>query len=285
MRLLCLNPGLRLGAPAEAAAAPACAGTRDTVLVSGPPPDEPDLSDLLGGIQAVTLSDEEARRRGTRKTILERKAPPRFDILVEIQNRNRLAVYHDIARVVERFLAGVPLRPEIRVREADGRVEIHPAAERREAGENGEPVWSSEDEEPAGSRHRLCRRVRIYPIGISRTRLEKAIRELSMPARLADQPLHADLILSLKAHRKKEPKELQQVLSQGVEFHTIRSNTLAQIRSFLAERFPTRDAAELRQDALETALLQAEDAVVRVQRSGQAVELAPQNSYLRRLQH
>ncbi|GAB4248532.1 MAG: AAA family ATPase [Acidobacteriota bacterium] len=245
----------------------------------------PTLSDLVGGIQAVTLSDEEARRRGTQKTILERKAPPTFDILVEIQSRNRLAVYHDIARVVDRFLAGAPLRPEIRVREADGRVEIHPPAAKREENGDGEPPCPSEEEEPAGGRRRLRRPVRIYPIGISRTRLEKAIRELGVPVRLADQPLHADLILSLKAHRKKEPKKLQQVLNQGVEFHTIRSNTLAQIRSFLAERFPTRDAAELRQDALETALLQAEDAVVRVQRSGQAVELAPQNSYLRRLQH
>ncbi|MCZ6877824.1 MAG: AAA family ATPase, partial [Acidobacteria bacterium] len=63
----------------------------------------PTLSDLLGGIQAVTLSDEEARRRGTQKTVLERKAPPTFDNLVEIQHRDRLAIYHDSAGVVDRF--------------------------------------------------------------------------------------------------------------------------------------------------------------------------------------
>ena len=56
----------------------------------------PTLSDLVGGIQAVTLSDEEARRRGTQETVLERKAPPTFDTLVEIQSRDQLAVYPDI---------------------------------------------------------------------------------------------------------------------------------------------------------------------------------------------
>src|SRR5918999_1730585 len=55
----------------------------------------PTLSDLIGGIQAVTLGDEEARRRGTQKTVLERKAPPTFDVLVEIQSRERVTVYRD----------------------------------------------------------------------------------------------------------------------------------------------------------------------------------------------
>ena len=80
----------------------------------------PTLSDLVGGIQAVTLSDEEARRRGTQKTVLERKAPPTFDVLIEIQDKDRLAVHHDVAEVVDRFLRDVPPRPELRVRTADG---------------------------------------------------------------------------------------------------------------------------------------------------------------------
>src|ERR671923_100890 len=61
----------------------------------------PTLADLVGGIQAVTLSDEEARRRGTQKTVLERKAPPTFDVLIEIQDRDRVAVHHNVARVVD----------------------------------------------------------------------------------------------------------------------------------------------------------------------------------------
>src|SRR5436305_859603 len=68
----------------------------------------PTLMDLVGGIQSVTLSDEEARRRGTQKSILERKAPPTFDILVEIQDRNKVAVHNDVAAAVDSFLRGRP---------------------------------------------------------------------------------------------------------------------------------------------------------------------------------
>src|SRR5919197_242727 len=80
----------------------------------------PTLSDLLGGIHAVTLSDEEARRRGTQKTVLERKAPPTFDTLVEIRNRDEFSVYHDTASVVDAFLRGRSIRPELRLRKAEG---------------------------------------------------------------------------------------------------------------------------------------------------------------------
>src|SRR5215212_7139855 len=73
----------------------------------------PTLSDLVGGIQAVTLSDEEARRRGTQKTVLERRAPPTFDTLVEIRTREQFSVYHDTASVVDTFLRGRSIRPEI----------------------------------------------------------------------------------------------------------------------------------------------------------------------------
>ncbi len=83
----------------------------------------PTLSDLIGGIESVTLSDEEARRRGTQKTVLERRAPPTFDVLVEIQERNRLAVHEDVAASVDALLRGYPLQPEIRYR--DEHDEIH----------------------------------------------------------------------------------------------------------------------------------------------------------------
>ena len=66
----------------------------------------PTLSDLVGGIQSVTLSDEEARRRRTQKAILERRAPPTFDILVEIQSFSRVAVQRDVAEVVDAILRG-----------------------------------------------------------------------------------------------------------------------------------------------------------------------------------
>src|SRR5437588_5874530 len=66
----------------------------------------PTLADLVGGIQTVTLGDEEARRRGTQKSILERKAPPTFDVVVEIQHWDRVAVHENVAEVVDELLRG-----------------------------------------------------------------------------------------------------------------------------------------------------------------------------------
>jgi hypothetical protein len=238
----------------------------------------PTLSDLLGGIQAVTLSDEEARRRGTQKTVLERKAPPTFDNLVEIQHRDRLAIYHDTATVVDRLLAGARFHPEIRVRGANGSVQIKEvsADTARE---------SKEAPGQTGLRSRT-ETVRIYPLAVSRTRLEKAIKELGVPARVGDQPINSEVILSLKAQKKRQPRKLQQALNEGVEFFVIKSNTLTQIKNFLRGYF--RDVLHPEDDFTPDfgfAIQEAEDAVIRVQRNVEPSELSPQNPYIRRLQH
>jgi stage III sporulation protein SpoIIIAA len=74
----------------------------------------PTLSDLIGGIESVTLSDEEAKRRGTQKTVLERRSPPTFDVLVEIKERNCIIVYPDVAAAVDALVRGIELNPELR---------------------------------------------------------------------------------------------------------------------------------------------------------------------------
>src|SRR5512141_43310 len=88
----------------------------------------PTLSDLVGGIEAVTLSDEEARRRGTQKTVLERRAPPTFDVLIEIQTRDRFTVHTDIMASVDALLRGYPLPPEVRTRDEQGQIQIEKSA-------------------------------------------------------------------------------------------------------------------------------------------------------------
>ena len=80
----------------------------------------PTLSDLIGGIQSVTLGDEEARRRRTQKSVLERKAPPTFDVIVEIQDRERVMVHSDVADTVDAMLRGDPVAPELRWRDEEG---------------------------------------------------------------------------------------------------------------------------------------------------------------------
>ncbi|MFM7326023.1 MAG: R3H domain-containing nucleic acid-binding protein [Nodosilinea sp.] len=66
----------------------------------------PTLSDLIGGIQSVTLGDEEARRRGSQKSVLERKAPPTFAIAVEMLERQRWAVHEDVSATIDNLLRG-----------------------------------------------------------------------------------------------------------------------------------------------------------------------------------
>jgi stage III sporulation protein SpoIIIAA len=84
----------------------------------------PTLSDLVGGIESVTLSDDEARRRGTQKTVLERRAPPTFDVLIEIQDREQLLVHPDVTASVDSMLRGQPFRVEFRSRDEAGQVQV-----------------------------------------------------------------------------------------------------------------------------------------------------------------
>src|SRR5215218_4513643 len=82
----------------------------------------PTLSDLIGGIQSVTLGDEEARRRGTQKSVLERRAPPTFPVVVEIQNWDRVAVHSDVAETVDGILRGYRVPAQVRELSQDGEV-------------------------------------------------------------------------------------------------------------------------------------------------------------------
>ena len=102
----------------------------------------PTLSDLVGGIQTVTLGDQEARYRGTQKSVLERKAPPTFDVVVEIHSWERLAVHSDVAQVIDQWLRGYPIVPEIRWIDENG--EIQHAEEEYRANEDAPAPWQPE---------------------------------------------------------------------------------------------------------------------------------------------
>src|SRR2546430_1643894 len=203
----------------------------------------PTLSDLVGGIQAVTLSDEEARRRGTQKTVLERKAPPTFDTLVEIRNREEFSVYHETSSVVDSFLRGRSIRPEVRMRKEEGYevveeaapVVIEEAPKRR--GRERERPREVTEEPAAGPR----KTVRIYPYGVSKDRLMRAINDLRVSATIAKTPKDADVVLTLKAHEKRQPRTLKELEDHGFETAVIRSNTVSQMKSFLMGTFGLQD--------------------------------------------
>ncbi len=238
----------------------------------------PTLCDLIGGIQAVTLSDEEARRRGTQKTVLERKAPPTFDVVIEIQEKDRLAVHHDVALVVDRFLRGAPPRPETRVRTEEGEVQIEAPTVKVEGWAPEGPFAAAQTEDATRPGRRIAR---IYPYAVSRSRLERAIKELRVPAYVAETLGEADMVVTLKAQERRQPKKLREASDRGVPLHLLKSNTVTQIQAFLRSLFEVDESP----DGEEGPLREVEEAIAEVLHSTQPVELAPQNSYIRRLQH
>ena len=237
----------------------------------------PTLADLLGGIHAVTLSDEEARRRGTQKTVLERKAPPTFDTLVEIRNRDEFSIYHDTSSVVDAFLRGRLVRPEVRVRKEGGYEVIEEGA--RVAAEEPPKRRKREREEAAASGPRKT--LRIYPYGVSKDRLMRAVNDLQVSATIAKTPKDADVVLTLKAHEKRQPRTVKDLEDHGLDVAIIRSNTVSQMKAFLMGAF----GLENQKDEEQSALNEVTEAVDKVMSYGKPVELAPQSAHIRRLQH
>jgi stage III sporulation protein SpoIIIAA len=403
----------------------------------------PTLSDLIGGIQSVTLGDEEARRRRTQKSVLERKAPPTFDVIVEIQDRERVAVHSDVAETIDALLRGDAVAPELRWRDEEGvhRSQGRPRPSPREqlgqerfAGLVGsgspwrmEPGWrgdgsgrsaggfreadrggfrpgyrpgasggwrqtrggSGRESAPRGpvseggasgvmpgerfasrggdapfvageiadrgplergavltaaeTRAREARELerqkawrdqaakalqdfkaeegtapvnaadleddddldrlplgaeegesgetvlvpggsplptlRIMPQGISRKRLEQAVRDLGLPVVIARDVDEADVVMTLRNEYKQKTPLLREAEERAMPIYVLKSNTIPQMQSSLTSIF------SLEIDPREAAMRETEDAIDVVLSSSEPVELSPQNAYIRRLQH
>jgi stage III sporulation protein SpoIIIAA len=235
----------------------------------------PTLSDLVGGIQSVTLSDEEARRRGTQKAILERRAPPTFDILVEIQSFNKVAVHADVAEVVDAILRGYSVPPEIRELDATGEVRLgaavsHTSASHRDARDRTGPEVPA-----AGTRER-----HIYPFGVSRQRLAQALRETRFPAQIVDHLDDADVVITIRPYYRRKPQTLHDAEARGIPIYVVKSNTTIQLEQVLLTMRSDRTG-----DPVMAALKEAEEAIGQVINVENPIDLNPQNAYVRRLQH
>jgi stage III sporulation protein SpoIIIAA len=406
----------------------------------------PTLSDLIGGIQSVTLGDEEARRRRTQKSVLERKAPPTFDVIVEIVDRERVVVHADVADTIDAMLRGDQVAPELRWRDEEGvhRSQGRPRPSPREqlgaerfAGLVGagspwrmEPGWRGDgayrnggyreverggsvrpgyrpgaaggwrssrggaSREPASrgsvsedgwagtipgerfasppstggseapfiagaiadrgplergapatateTRAREARELerqkawrdqagralhamraedgtgpvnadglgdddldrlplgveegpdggavlvaggsplptlRVLPQGISRKRLEQAVRDLQLPVVIARDVDEADVVMTLRNEYKQKTPPLRDAEDRAMPIYVLKSNTIPQMQSSLTSIF------SLEIDPREAAMRETEDAIEAVLSSSEAIELSPQNAYIRRLQH
>jgi len=388
----------------------------------------PTLSDLIGGIQSVTLGDEEARRRRSQKSVLERKAPPTFDVVIEIQDRERVLVHADVADTVDALLRGDPPAPELRWRDEEGvhRSQARPRPSPREQlmpdrfagliGQGGpgwrtEPGWRGDSgfrggfftpggergarsgfrpgasgswrpgrsgpgtpaasatgtatraeapfvagdiadrgplergttpaPEPRArdarelSRQREWREsaskaidalkaeegtgpvntaelveddealmdkvreagiaedgealhvpdaeglptLRVLPQGISRKRLEQAIRELQLPVIIARDVDEADVVMTIRSEYKQKTPMVREAEERAMPIYVLKTNTIPQMQSSLTSIF----ALEI--DPRDAALRETEEAIGVVLDRAEAVELSPQNAYIRRLQH
>jgi stage III sporulation protein SpoIIIAA len=241
----------------------------------------PTLSDLVGGIQPVTLSDEEARRRGTQKTVLERKAPPTFDVLIEIQNKDRLAIHRDVAEAVDLMLRGFLPGTEIRERGASGEVAITQPPVKNRASASSERKGGALRQHETEPRVGKGNVMRIYPYAINRERLERAISELRLPVAVTTDLEQADIVLTLKSHAKRQSQKLREARGHAVEVHALRSNTLTQMENFLRDMF----GAAARVGNEDAAMQEVEDGVIEAVERRRPVELSPQPSHIRRMQH
>src|SRR5574341_2165441 len=265
----------------------------------------PTLSDLVGGIESVTLSDEEARRRGTQKTVLERRAPPTFDVLIELQDRNTLHIHDDVAIAVDMLLRGRPLVPEVRHRGPDGKVTIQEAPQPQEVTfGNGRKVRKAfkehareqherESSGPPEQRQEQpadvpvkglenARSIRVYPYGVARNRLIESARRFKLPVVVVDSLEDCDVLLTLKTFYRRRPRLVSDAEQRGIQIYVLRSNTVTQIEDFLVDLYQLEIPDE---DLAGRALKEVQEAIERVLAGEPMVELSPQSARIRKRQH
>lgn len=185
----------------------------------------PTLADLIGGIQSVTLGDEEARRRRTQKSVLERRAPPTFDILVEIVDYYKVTVHPEVTEAVDALLHQRPSKTEMRSMDEHGEVqkEAMTASFRPEEGQE-----ERQREKP----------LRFYLFGANRSRLEQMAKEARTPLKIATDLKQADLLLTTRSYYRRKPQKIRDAEALGIPIYVLKSNNAAQMRQCLAALYP-----------------------------------------------
>ena len=269
----------------------------------------PTLSDLVGGIESVTLSDEEARRRGTQKTVLERRAPPTFTVLVEIQSRQRLAVHRDVSASVDAQLRGFLAPPEERYWDENGGIHIQSAPQPvvptvaqslRRNGIEKAPFQRGMNQDrsrvnpapviPANAVYesvpitKAPEMKNIFAFGLARNRLLQRIRGMGVPARLVRTLEEADTFVTQRRYYRERLQPIVQAEEQGMPIYVIKSNSDSQIEQFLADLFMVPAPNHASSPYIE-ALEEADDAVQMVLNGEKYVDLKPAPADVRREQH
>ncbi len=263
----------------------------------------PTLSDLIGGIDAVTLGDDEARRRRTQKTVLERKAPPTFDILVEIRGRNDVNIHADVADIVDKMLRGYPVTAERRFMDDEGQghrtqvpVAVSAMSENGRSERSPKPVRGREPRRGAPQRREEPEHVdtpeeppaqtsHILPYGVNKGKLQQAMASSSAAVELVSEMAEADLLLTTKNFYRRRTRALLDAEEQGKPVYVLRKNTTTQIHQFLRALARSQPRQATRAE-VGKAIEEVEQAASRIADEGNhQADLSPQVAYIRHLQH
>lgn len=277
----------------------------------------PTLSDLIGGIESVTLSDDEARRRGTQKTVLERRSPPTFTVMVEIIDRQRVSIHRDVAAAVDGILRGYPLPAEERYWDENGKIHyvktsptaaptvaqslkrtpnMEKAPFQRSKEHNGHTPMKSATEKSGRDKESIVEdpwsgfqpqtegMKRIFAFGVARNRLLQVIQLMGVPAQVVRSPEEADTLVTQRRYYRERLKPIVDAEAQGVPIYVIKSNSGGQIEQFLSDLFSTPVPYHT-DKAPEKAMEQAREAIMAVQAGEKFVDLEPVNAAIRRKQH
>ncbi len=231
----------------------------------------PTLADLVGGIQSVTLGDEEARRRGTQKSILERRSLPTFSIVVEIQDWDKVAIHPDVGEAVDALLRGQPSSTEVRWIDEKGEVRI----------EKAEPDIKKTIKGKSGAR--LDKPTRLYLFGVNRGRLLQMAKDIHLDIDIVENLHDAGMLVTSKHYYRRKPQKVRDAESANLPIYVLKSNTSPQMRQLLSTIYPLAGGGK--SDYFKIALGEAHEAVEQVKNGEEAVELSPQSAYIRRLQH
>ncbi|MDP7612917.1 MAG: AAA family ATPase [Dehalococcoidia bacterium] len=278
----------------------------------------PTLSDLVGGTQTVTLGDLEAKRRRTQKTVLEREHDPTFDIVVEIRERNTVAIHKDVATHVDRILRSITVQLEIRKLNSDGsitssmekivapknKLDINKfSSPPRINGQNylaTHPISKNKTQTPAHVKEKI-----LFLFGIPKSTLLESAEHLASNIRITENSNEAEIFVTTKQHYNRRPSTIRQAEKSGIPVHIIRRASREQINHFL-RRFSTintglnqqttNGSANLKQPNLGSwdnngnmeelsAMQEAVTAISRLNSKSKMIKLSPQPTYIRRMQH
>jgi hypothetical protein len=235
--------------------------------------------------------------------VLERRAPPTFDILIEIQDRQRLAIHRNVAAAVDSMLRGQPLGLELRYRDEDGEIrveleeawkvpspefgrrrdgrgqrveEAHHVKGRQAQGRKAEPQPTLQPERRNG------RKMSVFAYGVARNRLLQAAKSLNVSIEIVNDLDQADVMVTLKSYFRRQRKLIIEAQNRRVPVYVLRANTITQMENFLVEAMGLDLTPS---DPFEQAIAETERAIQMVQSGQSSVDLAPVSSAIRRYQH